>query len=251
MYLNETGELKKLGFKLVMVSSLGENANLITNHLVDAFAATQYEFINYRDEMQHVVPLFSVDRSYGADKIHSNVDIERLKKAERPIDVYLELGSVNDDLFKAFVLKYRLQSKKFIYHHDPQTVIQTLQNHPDKLIVVVSYEPYSSTLRRHGIKEVASSRNLDILILDLTYANLDLPKNRPERYRALKAAFWRAKAELDRHPRAFYNRIRKYLEGQSYDAFLKSLSGIQWLIELDESMKKRLNKQGIDTSHLL
>ncbi len=251
MYLDQKGELKKLGFKLVMVSSLGENANLITNHLVDAFAATQYEFINYRDEMDGIVPLFPVDRSFGADKIHSNVGLAKLQGVDSPIDVYLEMGSVNDDLFRSFVKKYRLQKKSFRYHHDPQSVIQTLHADPSRIVVVVSYEPYSSILESHGIHEIASSRDLDILILDLLFADIERVPHFRERFAELKNAFWKAKEDLDADPEAFYRTIRKYLQGQNYTDFRRSLEGIMWLPTLDEAMKRRLNKQGIDTSHLL
>ena len=251
MYLDATGELKKFKFELVMVSSLGENANLITNHLVDAFAATQYEFINYRDEMNGIVPLFPVDRSHGADKIHANVGLETLRSADRTIDVYLEMGSVNDDLFRAFVKKHRLQKKRFRYHHDPQSVIQTLEAEPGRIVVVVSYEPYSSILESHGIREIASSRNLDILIVDLLFADIGRIPDSKERFTELKNAFWQAKKRLDENPEGFYRTIRKYLQGQDYAAFRKSLEGIEWLPELDEATKERLKRQGIDTGHLL
>jgi ABC-type nitrate/sulfonate/bicarbonate transport system substrate-binding protein len=251
MYLERTGELEKLGFKMVLVSSLGENANLLSNHLVDGFAATQYEFINYKDELDGIVPVFTVDRSAGADKVHSNVDIRTLETTDKPIHVFMEFGSCNEDLFKSFVKAYGLEGKKFVYHHDPQSVIKNLRNDPEMVVVVVSYEPFSSTLQKNGIEEVASSKTLDILIVDALFAARKDVTARRESFLALKRAFWQAKSVLDKDPKRFYETVKGLLEGQDYEAFLKSLEGIEWLPEPDRRILQRLKEQGIDTSYLL
>ena len=251
MYLEATGEMQSLGFKFVLVSSLGENANLLSNHLVDGFAATQYEYLNYKDELETIVPAFTIDRSAGADKIHSNVDIATLQKSDRPIHVYMEFGSCNEDIFKSFVRAYALEKKRFVYHHDPQSVIKNLSAAPDKPVVVVSYEPFSTTLQKHGIREVASSRNLDILIVDALFASIsDITEHR-SRFLALKRAFWKARGELDKDPRRFYETVRNFLEGQDYASFQKSLDGIRWLEKPGPDIIETLKKQGIDTGYLL
>jgi NitT/TauT family transport system substrate-binding protein len=251
MYLNEKGTLKKLGFELVFVSSLGENANLLSNHLVDGFAATQYEYINYKDELDGIVPLFTIDRSDGADKIHANVSIDTLRKTDRPIDVYFEFGSVNEDIFNTFIQTYHLEKKKFKFHHDPQSVVASLNLKKGQIVIVVSYEPYSSILESRGIKEVASSHNLDILIIDALFSSVEKATKARHRFIELKKAFWEAQALLKRDPKPFYQVIRNYLENQSYEDFLKSLEGIQWLKEPDEKIRQRLKQQGIDTAYLL
>ncbi len=251
MYLHATGELEKLGFRLVLVSSLGENANLLSNHLVDGFAATQYEYLNYKDELKGIVPVFTIDRSNGADKVHSNVDIATLQKSDRPIHVYMEFGSCNEDIFKSFVRAYALKKKRFIYHHDPQSVIKNLSADPGKPVIVVSYEPFSTALQKHGIREVASSRNLDILIVDALFASVSDIRRRKARFLALKEAFWRAKRELDKDPRRFYGTVRNFLEGQDYASFQKSLGGIRWLEKPGPDIIDTLKKQGIDTGYLL
>ncbi len=251
MYLDQNGTLAKLGFKLVYVSSLGENANLLSNHLVDGFAATQYEYLNYKDELDTIVPVFTIDRSAGADKVHSNVDITTLQHSDRPIDVYLEFGSVNEDLLKVFLKTYHLEKKTFRYHHDPQSVIKTLKDRPDRLVIVISYEPFSSLLEKNGIHEVASSRDLDILIVDALFSSTQLLHARKEAFIALKKAFWQAQRLLMKNPDDFYRQIRPYIEGQSLKDFRKSLEGIQWLPSPSPAILKKLEEEGIDTRYML
>ena len=251
MYLDRKGRLKELGIELVFVGSLGENANLLSNHLVDGFAATQYEYLNYKDELDDIVPVFTIDRSAGADKILSNLSVEALKKEKRPIEVYLEFGSVNEDLFRAFVKKYGLQDKKFLFHHDPQTVIKQIKADPKRRVIVVSYEPYASLLEQNGIHEIASTADLDILIIDALFLEREKVLRCKERLKRLKTAFWEAKEVLDRDPRGFYRTVEPYIKGQSYEDFLKSCHGIRWLSEPDAQTKAALERQGIDTSWLL
>ncbi len=251
VYLERSGELERLGFRIVVVSSLGENANLLSNHLVDGFAATQYEYLNYRDELQDIVPVFTIDRSFGADKIHSNFDIESLRRTDKQIHVYLEFGSCNEDLFKGFVKKAGLEKKRFVYHHDLQSVIKTIEAEPDRPVVVASYEPFSSTLERNGIHEVASTRDLDVPIVDALFSFKTEVINEKARFIALKKAFWRARKELEKDPKHFYEVIAKFLEGQDYDTFLDSLRGIRWLPEPTPDVIKTLEKQGIETEYLL
>ncbi|WP_456450580.1 ABC transporter substrate-binding protein [Hydrogenimonas sp.] len=251
MYLERTGEMERLGFKMVLVSSLGENANLLSNHLVDGFAATQYEYLNYRDELEGIVPVFTIDRSAGADKVHANTDISTLQRTDAPIHVYMEFGSCNEDIFKSFKKAHGLEKKKFIYHHDPQSVIKNLKADPDMLVIVVSYEPFSSTLERNGIKEIASSANLDIQIIDALFSSKKDVESQREKFVALKKAFWKAKSVLDDDPKRFYETVKELLEGQDFPTFIESLRGIEWLPKPDEEALKTLQGQGIDTNYLL
>jgi NitT/TauT family transport system substrate-binding protein len=50
-----------------------------------------------------------IDRSAGADVIMANRSLEQLRHSTEPITVYLEMGSLNEDFFKAFVHENKLQ----------------------------------------------------------------------------------------------------------------------------------------------
>ncbi len=249
-YLDRTGELKKLGFELRMVHSLGDSPSLMSNGLVDAFAATQYELLSYREELPDVVPIFTIDRSAGADKIHSNLTIKELRNTKTPIQVFMEIGSVNQDLFYSFIKKYHLTHLHFHFHNDPQNLLAHLQYHPNEKIIVVSYEPFCSQLEQKGIPAIASSKNLDAFIIDAFFTRLDLLKRYPKKFERLKQAFWRAKKVLDSDPHTFYHSVYRYLNGQSYESFLKSLKGIEWLPSPSPQIKAYLQEQKIEISYL-
>lgn len=250
-YVETKGWLENTNISLIWTVSLGENISLFANGRTHGFTATQYEALQFK-ENQHLKPYLLIDRSNGADTIHSNMDIEQIKKQSGQIETYFEINSVNDDLFNAFLQKHKLSKDNFKIHHADQGKISSII--ADKTpILLISYEPYASAIEKKGFKKIDSTKTIDkIHIIDALFLDENVAKDRERDIKQLKEIFERAKKVLKENPKEYYGAVKGYLQGQSYEEFLASLNQIEW-VENEEQNKKLsqyLKLQGIDSNNI-
>jgi len=250
MYAQQKGWLKETRFKFIWTVGLDDNAKLYDKGLSSGFTATQYEYFGFKNK-EKLKPFFLIDRSNGADVILSNLSIDEIKK-QKNIDAYYELASVNKDLFNAFVTKYNVDKNNFKFHYADQNTIADLKI-DNKKMLVISYEPYASTLEKKGYKRIASTRELDsIRVIDAIFINEDIGIGAKQDVLKLKSAFDDAVIELKKDPKEFYESIKGYLENQSYEEFRASLNGIEWLnTNPPNEVIEYLQKQNVPTDRLI
>ncbi len=253
-YAKEKGWLEPLNIKLLNVSSLSENMYLYEAGNADAYVGTQYEYSLLVDKDPSLMPIMMFDRSYGGDIVISNASIESLKNTKEPIDVYLELDSINKTLLDDFVKKHSLQEKKINYINMDQATISTLKAKEMKRdTIIVTYIPYDIELKKSGFNEVASTKDgLDLLVVDALFTTAQKFQEHREQFVALKKLVDDALVALENDPKEFYEVIKPYILELSYEDFTASLHDIIWINkEISSELKKRMQEGSFPTRDLM
>lgn len=227
-YAQEQGWLKDANIKLIHTTSLYDTVHYFQADLVDAFMSTQYEVSLIKDKkIFHLLPL---DRSNGGDVVLSNISLDKLVKSEN-ITAYLEVDSINKIIFNEFIKKHSIPITKIEITNKSQSLIKGMTpNNNDDAVIIITYEPYATFLKKSGFIEVDSTRNSEILVLDSLYVNDDFFNNHQDSPSKIKDIINRSYAELEKDPKAYYEVIKPYLENLTYDEFADSLSNIEWLL---------------------
>ncbi|GKT12167.1 MAG: NitT/TauT family transport system substrate-binding protein [Thiomicrorhabdus sp.] len=254
-YLKEKGWLDQHNIKITTVISLGESVNIYETAELDAFTGTQYEFNLLQQQDHSLMPVIMFDRSNGGDVIMSNISLNSLQNTNEIIDVYLEINSVNSLVFKDFVKQHNLSEHQFNFINKDQ--LQTFsilkQANNTRPSLVASYTPYSQHLEAIGFHEVASTKQgLELLVVDALFTNKETFIKHQKKFTELKRLIDLAIADLKNDPKDYYNKVSPYLENASYEEFLTSLKGIEWLNEpLDPKLIERLNQSQFPVRNLL
>lgn len=251
IYAQEKGWLEDTPFRFMWLVDLSDNARLYERGFTQGFTATQYELLHFKNAA-HIRPVFLIDRSAGADAILSNLPLEALRKTLKPITVYLELGSLNEDFFQAFVKENKLEGLQFVLTNSSQKAIAQL-NPNGGPVIVISYAPYASELARHGFVEIASTATLkSFFVIDALFVDERAIVGREHDYKALQKIFNRAQKALSADPQEYYTVIHKYLEGQSYEEFIATTRQVEWMNGGDKApFLRQFQSQNIKTDMLL
>jgi len=249
IYIHEKGLLKNLPFEFVFVASLGESLKHYRDGLSAGFAGTQYEALHSQDET--LKPVILLDRSYGGDKVLSNLTQERLKQTDQPIAVYLENDSINTLVFEDFVKNHGLGGKRFRVHNIVPSSLSVLPMETTPMLVV-TYEPYATVMKKRGLLELVSTRDLSLFVLDALFVNAKVYKKHQKALKELKGLCEQALTQFERHPQEYFETVKKYMEGQSFKEFTQSLEEIQWLIvKVPEPVKRSIREHGISMDEVI
>lgn len=251
IYAQEKGWINESKFKFLWQVDLSENASLFERGLTHGFTATQYESIHIRNN-EHLKPLLIIDQSFGADAIVSNFSVDAIKKYDDNIDVYLEMGSVNESMFLEFVKVNKLDIKKFnLINSDQQFISKYKWRYAP--VILVTYSPYTPQLLHSGYQVISSTADLQTFqVIDGLFIDVRHYEKRKNDYKELSEIFIRSKRVFESNPEEFYSVIKNYLEGQTYEQFIQSTKEIQWANENNRNrMIEALRKQNIDTELII
>jgi NitT/TauT family transport system substrate-binding protein len=251
IYAQEKGWLEKTRFQFIWLVNLDENAHLHERGFTQGFTATQYELLHF-NQWEKLKPVFLIDRSYGADAIVSNRSIEELKSSKEMVDVYLEQGTLNDDFLDAFIKENKLNSLRFHKIDASQKSILLLKV-SKKPIMIISYQPYLSALLKKGYHPIASTRTMDsFFVIDALFVDEKTIKGREKEFAQLKELFSMAVERLRTNPHEYYETVKGYLEGQSYEEFIATTAQIEWLHQKnDPKIIEHLNTKQIKTDRVI
>ncbi|MGD9623730.1 MAG: hypothetical protein AB7U51_03650 [Arcobacter sp.] len=251
-YAKEKGWLEPLNIKLLNVVSLSENMYLYKAGNADAYVGTQYEYNFLANKTNSLIPVILFDKSNGGDVVMGNLDIEEFQNKNTPIDVYLEMDSINSILFEEFIKKYNLQNKQFNYINKDQAFISRLSNLENPTIII-TYVPYNISLEKHGFKELASTKNNpDLLIVDALFMQKDKFLQNRETFIELKKLIDKSITNLENDPKEFYQTINSYLPDTNYEEFMKSLDDIIWLNkDIPEKTIEKLSNHNLPTRDII
>lgn len=228
-YAYEKGELDPLNIKLVTNVSLAEAADLYTIGKADMVTTTQHEYNILKQTTHDIKAVILLDRSNGGDMILSNRSLDTLKKSKK-IDAYLEVDSINQDILLDFLKKNAISKDKMRFINKDQRQIQDVKNDKTHNILIVTYNPYNIILEKKGFKEIASTKDINsIIVIDALCARDTLIKNDKQRLIKLKKVIDKAIKTIQENPEASYKVVSKYLSNVSYQEYLKSLSLIKWI----------------------
>ena len=251
IYAQEKGWLENTPFHFVWLVDLTDNARLYDRGFTQGFTATQYELLHFKKK-NTIKPVFLIDRSYGADAIVSNRSLGELRSTKKLIKVYLERGSLNDDFFEAFVAENRLEKIPFHLIDVSQKSIANLQQSDDP-IVILSYQPYLSGLLKKGFQPLASTRTMErFFVIDALFVDEAVFVGKEKEFVKLKELFTLSVSRLHDDPHEYYETIKGYLEGQSYEEFMATTTQIEWLHQKQpEKIIHYLEAQQVKTDRLL
>jgi NitT/TauT family transport system substrate-binding protein len=254
-YAKEMGWLDDHNIHLSTVVSLGESMHIYESARMDAFTGTQYEFNQLQQKDPFLTPVIMFNRSNGGDMVMSSHSLETLKAATQPIDVYLEINSVNYLVFRDFIQFYQLQNQPFNFiNHDQlkiQAILQNQTQRPPSL--VVTYVPYNHQLEKLGFKTLSSTADHSaLLVVDALYTSESTLNRQMEQFKALKQLVDRAIADLHKDPRSYYEKVSPYLENNSFEEFQTGLESIEWLNQdLSDKLLHRLQQAQFPARRLL
>ncbi len=251
IYAQEKGWLDKTPFRFMWLVDLTDNARLYERGFTQGFTATQYELLHFK---QHdtIKPVFLIDRSYGADAIVSNRSLEEIRSSKKSVEIYLERGSLNDDFLKAFIAENRLEKVPFHLVDSSQKSIATLQK-TGEAVVILSYQPYLSGLLKKGFTPLASTRTMEsFFVIDALFVDESVVEGNEKEFVHLKELFALGVNRLHTNPHEYYDTVKGYLEGQSYEEFMATTTQIEWLHEKkSEKIIRYLEVQKIQTDRLI
>ncbi len=250
-YAQETGELKKLGFELVMNVSLAEAMELYAVDKADMVTTTQHEFYALKQMSGDIRPVILIDRSYGGDVILGNKPLSQIKNAKK-IDVYLEVDSINSELLQEFMKKYSIEEKKIQLHNQDQQKITQLRNDSSKRILAVSYIPYSDILQKNGFIELASTKDIDdLIVIDALCVRKKVLKNHKAQLEALKKVIDAKIEQIRKEPKKSYAIVKNYLKNISYEEYVEGLKKIKWINKPSQKLLQVIEPMGYEKEELL
>lgn len=251
IYAQEKGWLDNTPFRFIWLEDLSDNSRMYERGFTQGFTATQYELLHFKN-YTHIKPVFLIDRSNGADAILSNRSLEQLRKTGGIIPVYLELGSLNEDFFNEFVKEYKLTKLHFSLIDSSQKTIEQL-NKKHTPVIVISYAPYLSRLLKQGYLTIASTADMHtFIVFDALFIDEQYTTGNNTDYQNLRRIFNHALQHLRMYPHEYYQVVHGYLEGQSYDEFMKTVAQIEWINDGDKTRYLQLlNRQHIQTDRVL
>lgn len=251
IYAQEKGWLDDTLFHFVWQVDLTENVRLFERGFTQGFTATQYEMLHANDHSK-LTPVFLIDRSDGADVILSNRSLPELEATNKPVTVYLERGSLQSDILRAFMRDYHLEHVHFELLNAAQKSMTQVLPVGDP-VILISYAPYASQIIDNGFKIIASTHTLkSFYVLDALFVSRDIIRAERDQFIQLKNIYDRGVRALQQNPKEYYETIRGYLEGQTYTQFMQSTREIQWFVHPpSEQILQQLQAQGISTDQLL
>ena len=105
--------------------------------------------------------------------------------------------------------------------------------------------------KKEGFDEIDNSRNTIYHIIDGLFVKTSTLQNNKKSYKILAKALNKSIKALKDNPKAFYKVVKKYLEKQSYDAFIQSLNGLKFIHKNKDELIHFLNENNIATNEIL
>jgi len=250
LYVYEKGELADLNIEIVPTSSLTASLDLMGRGVVDGLCATQREYKLLKENSINVTPILLLDRSNGGDVVLSTMTKEALYSLKKgDITAYMEVDSANYTLFDYFIKSRDWGLVHFTPKNNTQNFIATMAIQAPS--IVVTYEPYATLLLKKGFHLIASTKNEHFLIADLLFIQKDRLQNPTQQYKKLKNAMDEAVHLLQNHPKEFYDVIKVYRDGESFEEFSREIQNIQFIDGNKEKIIEQLKGETMETEHIL
>ncbi len=250
-YAKEKGYLDELNIKVIPVVSLAEAADTFATGKADMVTATQHEYYKLKKEFPGIRPVILLDRSNGGDMILSNKTTKELKKAKN-IQAYLEVDSINMDVLDEYLKNNKISKKNIRFHNTDQSSLQSLK-YTNKPTLIVTYTPYDYTFKKEGYFEVASTKNLEsIIVVDALFTTKTVLKKNRQRIEKLKKIIDRSIKELSKDKKNSYKIVAPYLDNISYKEYIKSFVTIKWINNPAKNIISLVQKRlGYETSDII
>ncbi len=241
-YAEKKGWLREHNIKLVRTVSLGESLDTFEKGSADMLCGTQYELKKVSDNDANNGRIILLDRSNGGDIILSNLSIDELK-SEKKIDVYLEIDSVNSVLFEYFMKEYSLSETQINYIDKTPDISARLRMKKTPT-VIVTYSPYDEMLKKQNYKMIASTKDSELLVVDIIYAPFKTSEKFSKELDRLNFLIAKSLSDLKTKPKEYYKAINDDFGFKDYYEFEDALGSIEWIYSSDNpNIRKKVIKQ--------
>ncbi|RLC44454.1 MAG: hypothetical protein DRH57_09145 [Candidatus Cloacimonadota bacterium] len=242
-YAYEKGWLEKNNIELTQMASLYESTRMYKHGYINIMLGTQYEYNILSKKHKSMKIIKFLDRSNGGDIIMSNRTIKELQNSKL-IEVYLEVNSVNRLLLLDFMKKYKIQREQVKLININQDYIDSLAlSKSNKSIAIITYNPYNYKHNANGFVEIISTKDNDLLIVDILFARSSVLNNHKNQIKTLKILIDEAIEISKNNPDDFFNVVSKVLP-TSREEYETSIGSIKWINinrsdELTNNLKSR------------
>lgn len=253
-YAHAMGWLREANIEMLQSDSINENLDRYNSGAADIVTGTVHEYHRLKQKHSDLIPIIVHDRSYGGDVILSNKTLPQIRESKQKIDLYLENNTVNEEMLNYFLTDNNFSKGQFTLYDRAQSEIAKLVASPSgKPMIAITYSPNDAVLKKQGFFEIASSKNDHYLVVDGFYISRKMAVAHADQTKALRDAFARGVAAYHRDPKGFYERVKPYLDGISYEEFTTMVRSIQWTDEhkLSSKMLQRLQKNHFPTQELI
>jgi NitT/TauT family transport system substrate-binding protein len=250
-YAYEKGDLDTLNMTIITSVSLAEAADLYHIGKADMVTTTQHEYNYLKNSTHDIKAVILLDRSNGGDMILSNKSLDALKKSKK-IDAYLEIDSINQEILIDFLKKNAISEDKIHFINKDQRQIQNVKNDEKKDILIVTYSPYNIVLVQKGFKEVASTKDINsIIVIDALCARNEIVMHDKKRLTALKKIIDNAITAIETDPEGSYKIVSKYLSDLSYKDYIDALHLIKWINKPSKELLEYIQKYGYNKDDII
>lgn len=244
------GDLEKLNIKLYETVSLAEAFDIFSIGKADLVTTTQHE-CNLLKHITNIKPVILLDRSNGGDMILSNKTLLEIKKAKK-VSVYLETNSINYEVLMQFISSHNLQRSKFELINMDQAEISTIKYTDKTPILLVTYTPYDHTLEQKGFQTIASTKDLDkLVVIDSLCAKQNVYENSFSKLQKLKKIIDQKILFIQQHPKEAYLLTKRNLGNLSYEEFIDSLQMIKWINSPSDELLNTIEPLGYSKESII
>lgn len=211
--------------------SLGESMYVYNAGSANTFTGTQHEFIKQRAAKADLIPVLLFDRSYGGDAIMANRPEKAILSSDEPVQTYLELDSINEDLLYHYLKKHALPKERFTFRNRTQDeIVQMKASDFSSPVMIITYDPYNFQLQRQGFQSIADTRtDSELVVIDALYVSSELYHRNRETFQKLDTLVAKALKALRDDPKEYYQTVKPYLDNPSYDEFTHMVHNIRWI----------------------
>ncbi|WP_130538240.1 ABC transporter substrate-binding protein [Thiomicrorhabdus indica] len=219
---------QQLGFiddeiNIFITQSASDSLERLETGLVDAATLTLDEVIQARSRGVDLTVVLVMDQSAGADSVYARHSIETLSSLKGKRIAYEE-GAVGEIVLLSLLKQAGLQLDDVSLVNFPINRMEGVWRN-DLADVVISYEPTSSAIEKHGGVRIFDSRQIPNMIVDVLAVRTELLKSREKAVRTLlDAHFTTLKFMEKNHSKAM--EIISKRTGLSVAELQKALGGI-------------------------
>lgn len=253
-YAHAKGWLKEANIEMLQSDSIYNNLEHFHRGAADIVTGTLHEYKLLKAMSPDIIPIIIYDRSYGGDVILSNRTVSQIIQSSEKISVYIEKDTVSEEMLNYFMQEKNLSTQRYTLHGRNQNEIKSIfASGLTQPVIVVTYNPHDSALRKQGFFEIASSKNENYIIVDAVYVSSKTAAKHSDQMDALRDTLGKAVRAYHDNPKEFYETVKPYLNNPSYEEFTQMVNNIQWMEDkpLAPSMLQQLEKNGFPTGELM
>lgn len=219
---------QQLGFiddeiNIFITQSASDSLERLETGLVDAATLTLDEVIQARSRGVDLTVVLVMDVSAGADSVYARHSIETLSSLKGKRIAYEE-GAVGEIVLLSLLKQAGLQRSDVSLVNFPINRMEGVWRN-DLADVVISYEPTSSAIEKHGGVRIFDSRQIPNMIVDVLAVRTELLRSREKAVRTLLDGHFKTLKFMEKDHSEAMEMISKRT-GLSTAELQKALNGI-------------------------